>query len=431
MNSYSERSFIFLLSIFPVFLLVIKGWVGGVLILALVLSLMILGKNYRNGIPLVPETDLRPWFFALVLTLGSPVLGVFLGQLFRMDFSWANYDSPARFAVCIPVMLAIAQCRFDISRLIKLAVPCAVVVTLVSVLFVQNNNQHIWGHDRITTYFVDPLTFGSMSLVLGILSLISVNLLGKDSWVGVGLKISIFLMAIYLSISSGSRTGWFALPVAAFLSLLLLPRKNNILLTVSGLVAAIFVLLAIYNFSLSVQQRVDLGIHELISYQWYGSNPHTSVGARISFVRIAFYLFLKNPLGGWGDHGFHSQLDAPELSLFALPETRYFVLSAGFHNELFTNMVRSGIWGLISSLALFLVPLVFFVSRVSSKLKVVRGLAFYGLCFMTCVFIIGMSTEVFNLKFTASFYALMLVCICGAILAAEQSSIEPLDYEKT
>lgn len=43
----------------------------------------------------------------------------------------------------------------------------------------------------------------------------------------------------------------------------------------------------------------------------------------------------------------------------------------------------------------------------------------------------GMSTEVFNLKFTASFYALMLVCICGAILAAGQSSIELVDYEKT
>lgn len=431
MNSYAERSLVFCLSIFPIFLLTIKGWVGGVLVLAFIFSSVIAAKNYRSRITLESGKVSQPWVFVLAATLASPALGVFMGQLFRMDFSWAAYDSPIRFAACIPVMFAIIQCRINLRRIINMAIPWAVIVTLISIAFVPNNNQIVWGPDRVTTYFVDPLTFGSLSLMLGILSLISINQLGKDSWLSVGLKIFVFFIGIYLSINSGSRTGWLALPVVVFLSLHFLPKKRKGLLTTFGLLAAILISTAIYHFSLGVQQRIDLAVQELVAYQWYGLNPPSSIGYRISFIRIAFYLFLKNPLGGWGDNSFQSQLDAPELSLFSDPAARDFVLHAGFHNELFTNMVRSGVWGLLSSLALFVVPVVFFVSRLSSKLTLVRGLGFYGICFMTCAFINGMSTEVFNLKFTASFYALMLVCLCGAILAAEQSNTESMTYEKT
>ncbi len=403
---------------------------GGVLVVVFALSLVITLKNRRPRLLHNPDSNSESWLLLLIFTLSMPVLGVFLGQLFRGEFSWSNYDSPARFAICIPIIIALIRSKSSINRLINISAPMAIVFTLASVLFIPNDNQYMWGQERITTYFVDPLTFGSLSLMLGILALISINQFGRDTWKIKGLKILTFLMAIYLSVKSGSRTGWISLPIVGFLWIGIFPKKHKYMFSALGFIFIIVISGMLFQFSTVVQQRVTLALSELAEYQWNGLNPVSSIGDRISFIRIAFFLFLQNPLGGWGDSGFQSLLDAPQLSEFALPATRNFVLTAGFHNEVMTNMVRSGIWGLLSSVTLFLAPMAFFVSRITSSSVLIRRMAFYGLCFMTCVFVNGMSTEVFNLKFTASFYALMIACLSGAIFSTEQLHAESGAYEK-
>ena len=428
--NYSARALVLCLSGFPLFLLVIKGWMGGILGLALLLSLSVVIRVRRLGQPLIPPLESKLWVLVFVGVFALPVIGVFLGQLFRHDFSWAMYDSPARFALSIPIMLAILHCRFEAAGLINWAIPGAVFFALISVLFIPNHNQVFWGNERITTYFVDPLTFGSLSLMLGLLCLVSINQFGTESGLSKLLKILACLAGLYLSVSSGSRTGWLALPVVVLLWLGFLPFRHRQILMAFGFLATLLVSAAMYHFSPIVQQRIDLGLTELLSYQWRNPNPVSSIGDRISFIRVAFYLFAQDPLGGWGDTGFRALLDVPELSIFTLPETRDFVVNSGFHNEIATNMVRSGIWGFISSFSLLFLPLFFFLSRLFSSSKKIRGLAFYGVVFMTCVLINGMSTEVFNLKFTASFYALMLASLLGAIFVAEQPNHLSKSHEK-
>jgi O-antigen ligase len=67
---------------------------------------------------------------------------------------------------------------------------------------------------------------------------------------------------------------------------------------------------------------------------------------------MGLHYFSERPLSGWGDKGFKEKLNDPEISFFSSSFTRDFAFNAGFHNEFITNMVRSGILGLVSSILL-------------------------------------------------------------------------------
>ncbi|NOT69547.1 MAG: O-antigen ligase family protein [Methylophilaceae bacterium] len=416
-NSIPARALVVCLTIFPLFLLVIRGWVGIVLILAFAISAYLLIRNKTKGLSISSENASRSNLFWLIATLASPIVSVFLAQLFRQDFSWRLYDGPAHILVCIPILIVMLQYRIDMGNLLSLAAPGAILFTLIEIIV----NPHVIG-DRVTTNFADLLTFGSLTLTLGLFSLVSINLYGTDSKAIKLFKLFGFVAGVYLSAISGSRTGWLAFPFILLFWLIFNGSKHKMFTTVIAIATAVMASIAAYYFSTTVQQRIDLGVSEVLTYHWNTLNPVSSVGDRISFFRIAWFLFLQNPLGGYDDAGFLTQVNAPELARFATQYTREFVFYHGFHNEITTSMVRSGIWGLLSSVALFLVPALFFTSRLTSASAPVNRLALLATCFIFCAFINSMSTEIFNLKYTASFYALMITCLAGSLMVVEKQS---------
>jgi O-antigen ligase len=234
-----------------------------------------------------------------------------------------------------------------------------------------------------------------------------------------GLKLTAVVIGLGFSIYSDSRTGWLGLPVVLFFFLArAFPFKRfySSLLAIGLMVAAS---IGFYSASTNVHDRVQLALQEASGYKRTELNPDNSVGMRISFARMGWYYFKLQPLAGWGDKGFAGHVNDPAISSFATQFTREFALTAGFHNEITTNAVRAGIWGLISSLALFLVPLAFF-ARVVLQGGAGSAVAFLGFCYVVMEFIAGMSTEVLNLKFTATFYACMLALWVAATINARR-----------
>jgi O-antigen ligase len=169
-----------------------------------------------------------------------------------------------------------------------------------------------------------------------------------------------------------------------------------------------------YLQSHTVHERLELARQEVTGYQWNQMNPDNSTGMRISFARMGWYYFQLQPVSGWGDRGFAKHVNDPEIARFATQYTREFALNAGFHNEVTTNAVRSGIWGLLSTLAIFLLPLAFLIQEAKEAAQQRASIALLGIGFIAIEFISGMSTEVLNLKFTATFYAGMLVVLLAA-----------------
>ena len=131
---------------------------------------------------------------------------------------------------------------------------------------------------------------------------------------------------------------------------------------------------------------------------------------------MAVFYFFENPFKGWGDVGWMELLNSPEISQYATAFTKDYAKN-GFHNEVFTSAVRSGIWGLISSIALLFIP-VFFAINIQSKSTsyTLKFLILFLLIFMIHMIVAGMTTEVTNLVFLASFIGLSLSIFIGDTL---------------
>ncbi len=414
LDSLVKSSFIVCVVISPLFLLTVTGWMTRIVVVCALLAMVFSYKNNRKNYEITCNSKATYFKRILFITLSLPILAIFLGQLFRGQYEWPYYDSPAHILICIFILLAAAKTSPYLVKWMSYSFPIANLFGLISIL---HNPNLFWGSARLSTNALDPLNFGSLSLTFALISLISIKLHDNDSKWLIVYKLIGFFLGVYLSILSGSRTGWLAVPVILVLWLYYDHVKFTLTTKVMSTLIIVVMIFSSYFLSSNVHQRVNDTSKDLSSYQWNTSKPndYNSVGARISFIRIATYLFAKRPLSGWGDGNFGGVIDDPALN-FSLPETKKIALGAGFHNDITANMVRSGIWGLIATISLFLIPAIFFMRNLQSGNKKQRDVAFLALSFLTCQFISSLSMEIFNLKYSASFYGLMIAVFCGQII---------------
>jgi len=132
---------------------------------------------------------------------------------------------------------------------------------------------------------------------------------------------------------------------------------------------------------------------------------------------MALFYFLHNPINGWGDLGWKELMNSPEIVQYASEYARNFP-EHGFHNEILTSAVRSGIWGLISSIAFFLFPIIWAVKILQKSINVnLKLFGFFILFLMLHMLLAGMTTEVTNLVFLASFLGITISVLVGESIA--------------
>jgi O-antigen ligase len=402
-----------LLCLAPLFLLTLRGWSNAILILGASACAIFLGLSLRAS-PWDKSQDQRAITLA-VATLLSPILAITISSMLRNSLYWPLFDSPARFCLAIPVFIFAVRTKFDASKLLQFAFPAASLITLAQ--------QHLmaqpmlWGTSRMASYFADPLVFGYASMTFGLLSAVSINLLERDDLRVLAFKVGGAFAGFYLSIQSGSRTGWMAIPVVLAVWAYQ-HRSGKKQVQVAGVVAASALTSAmIYATSSTVHPRVDLIFNEFLSYPWTGVAPDNAVGSRITFLRMAWDMFFQSPAGGFGDTRFEQFPVPQKIQGYASDRAIHTAFNSGFHNEIVTNAIRSGIFGLVASLALFAMPIAVFARKLKSDDRISKSNAVIGITFVICMLASSLSTEVFDLKFMASFYALTVALLCGSTLA--------------
>lgn len=392
---------------FPLLLLTLKKWMNICLFTASLLSLIIV--IYRGWDEFKNSLMTSRWVTRLSFAFIAPVFGALMAQLLRGQISVGNLDSLSKFLFALPIFYYLLRWRVNPLRHLEWIVPLSVYLTGV---FVWKYPNLEWGADRVTTYFVDPLSFSSLTLILGIISLCLIDLHVDDRLLAKGFKFCAFLLGLYLSFLSVSRSGWLAIPFA--LAFWLRVRKSIPLWLVSILVICI-VLTILFFFPL-VTQKLLRAIEEIENYSWNGVNHDTSVEMRFTFFRIAWELFKLKPFAGWGDTGFVEALNLPQITVFSTELTRIFAVDHGFHNEFFTEMVRSGILGVIPILAVFSIPFLLFLKALCHQDKLIKGYGLLATNYYLVVIVTSISTEVFNIKFVSAFHAMMLAVLSSAII---------------
>jgi len=422
---YTEYALLGILGLAPIFALTVRGWTTLTLVLAAVLSiaLLIIGRKSNNKLnqnlkePII-KSNANFWVWLMIITLASPVLAILISQSLRHDWVWKAYDAPMRFLVAIPLFLCIYKRNIPVMKVWQWSFPLAGMITLVLLPHLASGG---WSGDitRVTTSFVDPLTFGHITLTFGLLCLFIYNNKETKSWVWKTFKLFGLAAGIYLSIKSGSRTGWVALPILLLLLCLTNTNiKRPLVAALLGITLGIGISLLAYKTSNIVHGRVNFAFKEIVTYNWNKENSSTSsVGARLSFARMGLYYFMLKPWSGWGENGFKEHINDPFISRFTDQATRICPLDAGFHNEFTTNIVNYGVWGLFSTTLLFFVPLSLFIWAYLKRSH--NKAALIGSAYIICELSSSMSTEVWNLKFTAALSALMIASICGVMLGGE------------
>jgi O-antigen ligase len=401
----------------PLFLVTLRFWSGAILILGSFFCLVSL--VFAESKPTPPAPRFRQ---AIVLTLVAPLLLSGLSSMARGRYILAEYDSASRFVLAVAVFLWLSREQLNIARVLELTIPLGLFLTLFHQLFVPQ--PQLWGVDRMSTYFSDPLVFGYTALALGLMSLVSINFLGKDPGFLLAFKLLAGLAGFYLSIKSGSRTGWLSVPLVMVIWLRQNAKPQGAGKRWSSWIfgACVAVVLLAFFSSDTVSQRVALAFKEVSDYAWTGIAPETSVGFRITFLRIAADMFMSSPLVGFGDTRYESIAMPSQVYLYASPESIRVALTAGFHNEIVTSAIHFGMGGLVATCMLFFVPTFVFARGLRSANANQRANALLGTVLTTVFFVSSWSTEVFDLKYTASFYALMVAALAASSLSAKAGS---------
>jgi O-antigen ligase len=193
-------------------------------------------------------------------------------------------------------------------------------------------------------------------------------------------------------------------------------RAGPAALPLAALLATVIIGASAYALVPKVHERLDEAIGDVTSYSFDGQAPISPVGLRITFLRIASDIVVQHPIEGIGDT---SHKPPPPVSRF--PYATQFAIDyaygSAFHNQVVSDAVRHGVLGGLAAALLLIVPLVAYVRGLRHGDAQARHNAALGLAYGGVIVVTSFSTEVVDLKYTASLYALLTAVLCGGALA--------------
>ncbi|VVD82828.1 O-antigen polymerase [Pandoraea cepalis] len=386
--------------------------------LLLACSLFVLVVDAKTPVP-TPSASVMPRHALTVFTIALclPFAAVMLSELIHGHVAGNTLDSPSRFLIAIVVMFALRRLSENLPAWVSFGLPMGAFAAAVMASY-----SLIELATRAESTFLNPIHFGDIALLLGVLSALSINWLKRDHVLGVIFKLAGALAGGYASWASQSRGGWIALPVMVLLCVWIGGKALNR----SARWAAIVVLCAAIVLPVSISQTVRTRMFTDISLDLSNmakGQPDSSVGIRLELYKAALILIGQNPVTGLGAHGFHDAM-APMAEKGIITPTAAELGRGEVHNQILAYTADYGFGGLIAMLAVYFVPAWFFILCIRRGDKRARRTGLLGLLTAVAFFIFGLTVETFNLKVTTAFYATMLAAFAAIACPVRSESGE-------
>lgn len=412
-SSFTKLENIFgaVLLCYPALLFLIRGGMNGSLFLLTIFSLFLLisrkaNKNHLN------RTDI-----IFSITMSSGLIVIFASQLYHHDLTARYFDSDARFLLAIPILLALQHVSIRTLSIIQYAFPLGAIAAFIAVMLTYPISAYY-----ASTSYMNHIHLGDLALLLGFLSVFSLNWIQTDYLIVKLLKIIGLIAGLVVSVLSSARGGWIAIPI--FVAVFIYFRTKGNFLNKLSLVLLLVGLVGLLGYFMSeaIHERLWLIYSELASFST--GNLDTSIGVRLQLWNAAFHLIAENPFFGVGADGFGRAMDALSASGFITPIAAE--LGKGeVHNEILAHTVRFGIFGLVSILAVYFVPFFLFLRAAQSGTHQQNGAAMMGMCLTLGFFVFGLTVETFDLKMTAAFYSLTVAVLLAACLNTQHTDHHP------
>jgi O-antigen ligase len=410
--AWVERIALLLLVVAPLFYLSVSHWITSVSVLSVIL-IILCSFIYQNYFSIYKDVKLLPILGIYV----AYFIAISVSQIGRGTFVSKEYLDQTRWLLGVPIFSFLLYFRIEFSKVLRWVAPFIVLTAWISSTFIIPSDA--WG-SRATIEFMDPLAFGFMNLSVGLMCLVVAALdlrAGRVSKLAM-LNVLGFVVGVYLSLRSGSRTGWFAFPfVILLVANACIGRSSR--KTFYAMFLVVFTLVALSFLSNTVSTRMSEFWREVSSYPWQGGvAKDTSVEMRITFYRLGAYYFSESPWFGWGDRGYLAIKDATEVVRFSTAYTRDFAYNALFHSEWTTQAVRFGILGLVSVFWVFGVPFYLFFKHLKSNASYSLA-SLMGLAFLMCQLVASLSTEVYSSKGMITFTVVIIAGLLADVLTED------------
>lgn len=382
------------------------SWGPALLVLASVLAFLIPG--YRSD---WPGQDYAPLAAVLALVFAAAATEILWHGLDSRAF-----DRPSRFMLALFVIPLLAHYPPKV-RYLWLGFAIGAVGAggwAVQQVFFEGMDRAQGGTQIIQ--------FGNLSMLMGIISLVGFlwfqQLTHPDRFSRI-LMLSGFFGGVTASILSGSRGGWLVLPVGLFFILSKYKLKLSTACS-NGLV--IFSVAVVVALSMSpatgVPERLERVFDETKAYFTDG-DATTSIGARLEMWKVAVKLGRQRPFLGWGS----VQVELEKAKLAESGRIDPTILKYGHaHNDFLDSWQKRGLLGLGALLALYFVPLFFFVKKLNEGSAQTKPLALAGALMCTSYIIFSLSQAFFEHNSGVMVYAFLLVTLWTLCTESEKDN---------
>lgn len=302
-----------------------------------------------------------------------------------------EYDAPARFLFAVPVLLVL--CAWP-ARADAFWAGTAVGAIGAGVFAAVH---HTAVRELTLGGLTNPIQFGNISIVLGMLSLAGIGWALRQPQRGLWSALLALGAAggIAGAILSSSRGSWLALPFCLCIVIIHYALTHGRRVLFAGLGATLILLGGLYAQPDSdVRQRSDLAEKEVQAYfsQKDEESTGTSVGQRLEMWRAGATMIPGHLLLGVGKAGYMARkqalIDAGQANPAIAQHTH-------LHNDYLDALVKRGLPGLLATLAVLLAPLWLFARQLSGA-PALRPYALGGVLVCTSYMVFGLTQSFFT-----------------------------------
>lgn len=402
------RSYIFA---FPSLSMIVQGAASALLIFGALASLAVIATGrIRAGSTRKPLSRADLSFCA---AMAAPVLLVVLTQLLHGNVVWSTVDSPSRFVLAIPIYLLLCRCDARQLRWMDLSFALGALTSIGIML----PNWREWGLDRFGSYFLNPIHYGDIALIFGVLSAMSIFWWRRDSYWLYTLKIIGLSGGLLASLLTGSRGGWVAVPALALLLVVYQYRTRSFRFRAALAIIVALACILPYFTSTFVRDRINKVASDIQDYTH--GNRDTSVGVRLQLWAAGVRYVQNHPLIGLGGDGYKEHMQELQTD-GVLTELATIAGEGEMHNQMLAYAVDYGIFGWLALMMIYCVPAALFAYAACSGSATRQRTALLGLSFVLAFWIFGLTVETFNLKSTTSTYVAIVTILCASCAAVER-----------
>lgn len=404
MSTLCLRSVVFLALLIPA--LALTSAVGGpaILYLTALIALVTMATNLVRRWEPFALNELTPMAIALM----APLAAMLISSMYLGVWSSSEIEKLLRFALAVPVCWMLLRAPRSWLQQVQWSLLFgAIVGSLMVVVIIYTPGL---GRVAVSDYGgrYNAVAFADLIIFFGLASVLTLPW-QLSSWprLEAGLKIAAVPISLYGVWASHTRSSWALLLVFGLVYLLTKRqwRFRTKLAFVAGLVVIIAVVAALaWN---SKESRWKNVVSDVSRYEQHDRD--TSVGIRIQLWQASWLMFRESPLVGVGVPNFR-----PELVKLQKQGIVTELVSTDYgepHNDMLGALAGYGLLGLLSMLALYLVPAAVFWRRSASEDPVVHVGSQIGMLFCLGYFVFSLSEMMFRNMRSVPIYALTVVVL--------------------